>query len=93
MRKRDDDEYLPQALIYQRLMARPVRFGDSFIDKMRRFDEQQKAQRQLAESQQWTRRAEQWARKREASLRKQENFYLGLFFLCVCLALYVRACG
>jgi transposase len=74
-------------------MARPVRFGESFDEKMRLLEEQQELQRKWYESQRWPQNLERYARKREASLRKQQNFYLGLCGLCVCLALYMRACG
>ena len=89
----DDEGRLPSAMAYQRLMARPVRFGDSLDEKMRRLDERDEALRRWHDSQRWSQNVERRVREREASLRKQENIYLVLCFACACLALVLRALG
>ncbi len=89
----EDEGTLPSAVVYQRLMARPVRFGESFDNKMRRLDERNQALQHWYDSQRWSQNVERHVREREASLMRQQNFCLGLCLGCACLALLLRALG
>jgi len=93
----------------QWVMVRPVRIGRDrpFEEHLRRRreeelealglralrEEQSEAELRCAERQRWWESVEQYKEKREALLRKQVNLCLCFCGLCICLALYMRACG